>query len=121
MAWDFTTDPDFEAHLAWMRGFVREEIEPLDLVRDEMSEENWRAVTAPLKAVVKERGLWAAHLDPDLGGQGFGQVKLALMHEVLGRSASAPVIFGNQAPDSGNSELLAIGATEAQKERWLWP
>ena len=30
-------------------------------------------------------------------------------------------IFGVQAPDSGNMELLAHGATEAQKERWLWP
>src|ERR1039458_7185763 len=43
------------------------------------------------------------------------------MHEILGRTASAPDIFGNQAPDSGNSELLAIGASEEQKERWLWP
>ena len=30
-------------------------------------------------------------------------------------------IFGVQAPDSGNMELLAHGATEEQKERWLWP
>ena len=30
-------------------------------------------------------------------------------------------IFGVQAPDSGNMELLAHGATDAQKERWLWP
>jgi acyl-CoA dehydrogenase len=43
------------------------------------------------------------------------------MHEILGRTPSAPDVFGNQAPDSGNSELLAIGASEEQKERWLWP
>ncbi len=30
-------------------------------------------------------------------------------------------IFGVQAPDSGNMELLAHGATDEQKERWLWP
>ena len=30
-------------------------------------------------------------------------------------------IFGVQAPDSGNMELLAHGATDAQKERWLLP
>jgi alkylation response protein AidB-like acyl-CoA dehydrogenase len=30
-------------------------------------------------------------------------------------------IFGVQAPDSGNMELLAHGATDAQKDRWLWP
>jgi acyl-CoA dehydrogenase len=25
MAWDFSTEPEFEEKLAWMRGFVREE------------------------------------------------------------------------------------------------
>jgi acyl-CoA dehydrogenase len=65
--------------------------------------------------------LWAAHLGPELGGQGFGQVKLGLMHEILGSCIYAPSIFGNNAPDSGNAELIAIAATEDQKERWLWP
>ena len=60
---------------------------------------------------VRERGLWAAHLPPELGGQGFGQVKLGLMHEILGTSPFAPVAFGNQAPDSGNSEVLALAGT----------
>ena len=32
MAWDFTTDPEFQEKLDWMDGFVREEVEPLDLV-----------------------------------------------------------------------------------------
>ncbi|MEU0938722.1 MULTISPECIES: acyl-CoA dehydrogenase family protein [unclassified Embleya] len=121
MAWEFSTDPDVAAELDWIRRLVVDEIEPLDLVRTRMSPENWRAVTEPLKQAVKDRGLWAAHLDPALGGGGFGQVRLALMHEILGRSPSAPAIFGNQAPDSGNGELLAVGATDAQKERWLWP
>jgi acyl-CoA dehydrogenase len=121
MAWDFSTDPEFEAELAWIRRMVDEEIEPLGLVRHRMSPGNWAKATEPLKQRVKDRGLWAAHLGPELGGQGFGQLRLALMHEVLGRSTHAPAIFGNQAPDSGNSELLAVGANDEQKERWLWP
>ena len=32
MAWDFSNEPEFEQKLEWMRGFVAEEIEPLDLV-----------------------------------------------------------------------------------------
>src|SRR5205085_5184404 len=63
----------------------------------------------------------AAHLDPELGGQGFGQVKLGLMHEILGSSPIAPLVFGNAAPDSGNSEILAIAGTPEQKERYLHP
>ena len=76
---------------------------------------------APLREEVKARGLYAAHLDPELGGQGFGQVKLGLMHEVLGTTPIAPFAFGNQAPDSGNSEILALAGTDEQKDRWLHP
>ena len=47
----------------------------------------FRRAIAPLQEQVKERGLWAAHLPPELGGQGFGQVKLGLMHEILGHDA----------------------------------
>jgi acyl-CoA dehydrogenase len=70
---------------------------------------------------VKEQGLWAAHLPPELGGQGFGQVKLGLMHEILGSSMYAPNAFGCQAPDSGNAEILALAGTPDQKARWLEP
>jgi acyl-CoA dehydrogenase len=120
MAWDFSTEPDFEEKLEWMRGFVRDEILPLETLEVEVATAD--ALTAPLKAKVKEQGLWAAHLDPHLGGQGFGQVKLGLMHEILGQSVYAPSIFGNNAPDSGNAELIAIGSiSEAQKDQWLWP
>ena len=60
-------------------------------------------------------------LPPDLGGQGFGHLKLGLMHEILGTSFFASNAFGCQAPDSGNSEILALAGTPEQKERWLHP
>lgn len=125
MAWDFSTEPEFDEQLVWMRGFVREEIIPLETLADRWREpggwEAFRRITAPLKEEVRSRGLWAAHLPPDMGGQGFGQVKLGLMHEILGQCAYAPSIFGNNAPDSGNAELLAVGGTPAQRERWMQP
>lgn len=121
MAWDFSTDPDFAEDLEWIRRVVIEDIEPLDAVKQQMSRDSWERAVAPLKQQVKDRGLWAAHLPPELGGEGFGQLRLALMHEILGRTPSAPLVFGNQAPDSGNSELLAVGASPEQKERWLRP
>jgi acyl-CoA dehydrogenase len=119
MAWDFSTEPEFQEHLDWMRTFVREEIWPLETLGLELDQLD-RAI-APLQEQVRERGLWAAHLPPELGGQGFGQVKLGLMHEILGSSPYAPQAFGNQAPDSGNSEILALAGTEEQKQRWLAP
>jgi acyl-CoA dehydrogenase len=121
MAWDFSTEPEFEEHLQWMRELVREEIWPIETIEHELGQAELDRIYEPLQRRVKERGLWAAHLSPELGGQGFGQVKLGLMHEILGTSIYAPNAFGCQAPDSGNSEILALAGTPEQKERWLHP
>jgi len=119
MAWDFSTDPEFQEHLDWMQEFVREEIWPLEVLNLEYDQ--MMRVMGPLQEQVKKRGLWAVHLDPELGGQGYGQVKLGLMHEILGTSPYAPAVFGNAAPDSGNSEILALAGTPDQKQRYLHP
>ena len=124
MAWDFETEPEFEEKLEWMRGFVRDEIFPLELL-DIPDRETLNRITEPLKQEVKDRGLWASHLPPELGGGGFGQVKLGLMHEILGMTQLGPWVFGNNAPDSGNAELLAVGiemsGREEHREKWLQP
>lgn len=58
------------------------------------------------------RGLWATHLGPELGGQGYSQLRLALLNEILSRSQWAPIIFGCQAPDTGNAEIIALRHTK---------
>jgi acyl-CoA dehydrogenase len=122
--YSFETDPEYQAQLDWVDEFVREEVEPLDLVFPDpydRSDEAARARLRPLQQRVRERGLWACHLGPELGGPGYGQLKLALLNEILGRSAWAPIVFGCQAPDSGNAEILAHYGTDEQKERFLGP
>ncbi|MGH9021001.1 MAG: acyl-CoA dehydrogenase family protein, partial [Acidimicrobiales bacterium] len=123
MAWDFSTDPEFAEQLEWMRGFVREEIFPIETL--DLGHDALISLIRPLQDQVRARGLWAAHLPAELGGMGFGQVHLGLMHEVLGQSPYAPVVFGNNAPDSGNAELLAAGMEMTGRhdiaERWLAP
>src|SRR3954468_2245786 len=104
-----------------MRALVREEGWPIAAIEDRLTQADLDRISAPLQEQVKERGLWAAHLPPELGGQGFGQVRLGLMHEILGSSPFAPPVFGNAAPDSGNSEVLALAGTPDQKERYLHP
>ena len=124
MAWDFETDPEYQELLDWADAFVREEVEPLDLVLGDpydKADPRFKKLVRPLQQQVKERGLWACHLGPELGGQGYGQVKLALLNEILGRSRFAPSVFGCQAPDSGNAEIIAHFGTEEQKKRYLAP
>src|SRR4029079_12608 len=105
MAWDFSTDPEFQEQLDWMRDLVRDEVWPIETVFDELGEDGFRRAIAPLQERVKERGLWAAHLPPDLGGQGFGQVKLGLMHEILGSRPVVALVVGHAAPGSGDSHV----------------
>lgn len=124
MSWDFETDADFQAELDWIDQFVREEVEPLEHVLGSpwnIHDPAFKALVKPLQQRVKERRLWACHLGPELGGPGYGQVKLALMNEILGRALFAPIVFGCQAPDSGNAEILAHYGTAEQKERFLKP
>lgn len=124
MAWDFETDPDFQKQLDWIDQFVQHEVEPLDFIVAspyDVSDPVRNELVRPLQAKVKAQGLWASHLGPELGGPGYGQLKLALMNEILGRSACAPTVFGCQAPDTGNSEILAHFGTPEQKARWLAP
>ena len=122
--WDFETDPDYQEELDWVDGFVRDRVEPLDFVLTspfDKSDRQATAIVAPLQEEVRRRGLWACHLGPELGGQGYGQLKLALLNEILGRSRWAPSVFGCQAPDSGNAEILAHFGTPEQKQRYLQP
>ncbi len=124
MGWDFETETEFQQELDWVDTLMREEIEPLDLVLgDPYDKSDQRALDhiRPLQQRVKERGLWACHLGPELGGPGFGQLKLALLNEILGRSHWAPSIFGCQAPDSGNAEILAHYGSAFLKETYLQP
>ena len=120
--WDFSTDPEFQAQLDWMDELVRNEIEPLDVLFGSLTyhsvAEPLRTLIGGLKAQVRERGLWACHLGPELGGQGYGQLKLALMNEILGRSSWAPIVFGCAAPDTGNAERPRISFMRAS---FSWP
>ena len=64
--------------------------------------------------VHEERGLWAAHPPPELGGQGFGfcQLKLGLMNEILGTSIHAPEWFAS----NGSTRGLVDGADDVHRE-----
>ena len=124
---DFSVEPEFQAKLDWMEKFVREECQTMDLLWPgptftyDTKHKPSRRHLKPLQEQVKAQGLWACHLGPNLGGPGYGQIKLALMNEILGRSQWAPTVFGTAAPDTGNAEILALFGTPEQKAKYLDP
>src|SRR6202022_4295258 len=115
LGWGFRARPEYKEKLDWVDTFVREEVEPLDLVFPDLQfvplDDQRRKAIDPLKEEVRRQGLWATHLG----------LKLALLNEILGRSQWASNVFGCQAPDTGNAEIIAHYGTEAQKERYLRP
>ena len=129
---NFDVEPEFQEQIDWVENFAREEIEPLDnflraaQTKDgkRLDSDGWDAIKVHidnLKQQVKDQGLWGFHLGPDLGGPGFGQVKLCLLNEKLGKTRMGPTIFGCQAPDTGNMELIAHNGTEEQKKKYMEP
>jgi acyl-CoA dehydrogenase len=122
--WEFSTDPELQRKLEWISTFVRDEVDPLEHLLGnphDLLQPGYDRLVRPLQARVKEQGLWACHLPAEHGGRGFGQVQLALMAEQFGWSKYGPPVFGSQAPDSGNTEVLARYGTPEQKQRYLGP
>src|SRR5688500_2048912 len=99
------------------RAFMEEHVYPNERALSSDDQELIR----PLQAKVKEAGLWAPHVPPDAGGTGKGFLAYALLNEEIGRSTYAQLVFGCQAPDAGNAEILHLFGTPEQKERWLRP
>jgi acyl-CoA dehydrogenase len=122
--WGFETEPEFQAELDWIETFVREKVQPLDYILGSqwnIHDPEFVRLVRPLQQEVKDRGLWACHLGPELGGPGYGQLKLALMNEKFGMSRFGPIVFGAQAPDTGNCEILAHFGTPEMKKKYLEP
>jgi alkylation response protein AidB-like acyl-CoA dehydrogenase len=70
---------------------------------------------------VRQMDLWAPNHPVEFGGLGLNMVDHGLLSEALGRSPLGHLIFGVQAPDAGNIEILHTHANEEQRERFLRP
>ncbi|MGH3003128.1 MAG: acyl-CoA dehydrogenase family protein [Gaiellaceae bacterium] len=87
----------------------------------ERQDEAGEALLRVLQDEVREAGLWAPHVPPEAGGTGTGFLDYAYLNEQIGRSIWGQLVFGCQAPDAGNAEILHLFGTDEQKERWLHP
>jgi alkylation response protein AidB-like acyl-CoA dehydrogenase len=79
------------------------------------------ALVDDLRGRARAARLWAPHVPPEAGGTGLGFLYYACLNEEIGRSTYAQLVFGCQAPDAGNAEILLLLGTDEQKERFLRP
>jgi alkylation response protein AidB-like acyl-CoA dehydrogenase len=106
--------------LEQVRSFMDERVLPNEHVLDREDDEA-DALVAQLRSEVKEAGLWAPHVPPEAGGTGTGFLDYAYLNEQIGRTVWGQLVFGCQAPDAGNAEILHMFGTDEQKERFLYP
>jgi acyl-CoA dehydrogenase len=78
-------------------------------------------VIESLKLEAKKAGLWNLFLPDKTHGAGLSNLDYAPLAEQMGRVLWASEIFNCNAPDTGNMELLAHFASDAQKNLWLKP
>jgi acyl-CoA dehydrogenase len=103
-----------------VRSFMEEHVYPNEqaFAREDDAADS---LVAGLRQEAKDAGLWAPHLPPEAGGSGSGFLEYAYLNEEIGRSMYAQLIFGCQAPDAGNGEILHMFGTDQQKKRFLEP
>src|SRR6266581_3521490 len=112
MAWDFSTDPDFQTKLDWVERFCQEKVEPLDYVFPHAV--RWpdpvvKAYVRELQQEVKDQGLWAIFLDRELGGPGFGQLRLALLNQDMFSAFSMTEPQGGSDPNLFRTHAVPDG------------
>jgi len=105
---------------ARVRAFMEEHVYPNEaaLIREDAAAD---ALIGDLRREAKDADLWAPHLPPEAGGSGSGFLEYAYLNEEIGRSMYAQLVFGCQAPDAGNGEILHLFGTESQKKQFLEP
>jgi alkylation response protein AidB-like acyl-CoA dehydrogenase len=106
--------------LAQVQAFMAERVLPNERAI-ERQDEAGDALVRSLQDEVRALGLWAPHVPPEAGGTGTGFLDYAYLNEHIGRSVWGQLVFGCQAPDAGNAEILHLFGSEEQKERWLGP
>lgn len=118
---NFEISDKMKTILELMDEFVEKELIPLE---PEFLKSDFREMLPVLKEkqkMVKDMELWAPNHPAEYGGMGLNLVEHGLVSESLGRSPLGHFVFGCQAPDAGNVEILHQYATDEQNKKYLKP
>jgi alkylation response protein AidB-like acyl-CoA dehydrogenase len=118
---EFDISDEMRTILEMVGSFMDAEVIPLEGEMLHGDQDTLDAAVARAQGKVRQMGVWASNHPVEFGGLGLSMVEHGLMSEALGRSPLGHLIFGVQAPDAGNVEILHRYATDAQRERYLRP
>jgi acyl-CoA dehydrogenase len=118
---DFAVSDKMQTIIEMMDEFVEKELipmepafftQPFSEILPELNEK---------RQMVRQMELWAPQHPPEYGGMGLNIIEFGLVSEALGKCPLGHYVFGCQAPDAGNIEILYLYGTEEQKEKFLKP
>jgi alkylation response protein AidB-like acyl-CoA dehydrogenase len=118
---DFSVSEEMAVRLEMIREFMEREVIPLEGVMLHGDPADLQTGIEAAQAKVRQMGLWAPNHPVEFGGLGLSLVDHGLFAEAVGRSPLGMTIFGTQAPDAGNVEILHAYGTPEQRDRWLRP
>ncbi len=118
---DFATSDKMKDLLGRMRTFVSDKVMPAEqqVMTNGFTASN--DLLMDLRGQVKAAGMWAPQLPQEIGGMGLSVLEHGMVSEVLGNSPLGHYVFGAQAPDAGNIEILHKFGTPEQKQQYLAP
>ena len=118
---DFTISDKMQTILDLINEFVDKELIPLEPEFVKKEFRDMEPVLEEKRRMVKQMELWGPNHPQELGGMGLSMLEHGLVSEALGRSPLGHYVFGCQAPDAGNIEILHLHGTDEQKEKLLKP
>jgi len=118
---DFAVSEKMQTILGMINEFVEKELMPLEIEFLNRPTEQIMPILHQKRKLVKQMELWAPCHPAEYGGMGLPLTEFALVSEALGRTPTGHFVFGCQAPDVGNIELLHLFGNPDQKQRYLRP
>jgi alkylation response protein AidB-like acyl-CoA dehydrogenase len=118
---DFTVSERLQTILDMMKEFVEKELIPME---PEFATKGFNAMLPEIEEkrnMVRDMELWAPLHPKEYGGMGLDLMEYAMVAEVLGYTPLGLYVFGCQAPDAGNIEILHKFGTDEQKEQYCRP
>ncbi len=118
---DFSLSPITQDLVNSINAYVSEILYPLESAFLLEDFDDLLPVLKQKRAEVQALGLWALNLPPEYGGPGLSLAEFGHISEALGKSPLGHYVFGCNAPDIGNVEILIKHGTAEQKQTFLEP
>lgn len=118
---DFEPSAELTALVERARTFMERVVYPLEPTVAKLGFDGSIEALQAAREECRTAGLWGPQVPKEFGGMGLSFLDHAMLSEEIGRSLLGHYVFGCQAPDAGNMEVLHQFGSEEQQATYLAP